>query len=208
MAYLFRAGDTDPELDYPEKAQFECMYRFPESDRERSALLGNLQFRGLRVPEELAPYRAVMIAGSRPTVFDTIDLGDSIGVSASLHDVIKRIAPDQTEFFPLEAELLDGTTRQYYFMNVLRNIRCLCWNKGNVFDHGRTPNGMRNVGLPPAWGGPFDITIKRNAHSGIHIWHEEDAGKISSWTFISGELGRALEESGATGIRLIPVKEI
>jgi hypothetical protein len=55
---------------------------------------------------------------------------------------------------------------------------------------------------------PVDVRIRRDAHSGVHIWHEEDAGKITRWIFISDELGRALEESGATDIGLIPVKEI
>jgi hypothetical protein len=207
MAYLFRVGDTDPKLDYPERALFRPKHKFPDSDTERWGLLNNIEYRGLRIPEDLAPYRAVMMAGYRSTVFDTIVLGHAMGVSAPLREVIERIALDQVEFFPLEVELLDATTQQYYFMNVLRNIECLCWNNGNVSDRGRSPNGTRVVGLP-AWGAPLDITIKRKAHSGVHIWHEKDAGKISSWIFISDEMAQAFEESSATGIRLIQVKEI
>jgi hypothetical protein len=62
--------------------------------------------------------------------------------------------------------------------------------------------------LPHFAGDPLDVRIRRDAHSGVHIWHEEDAGKTTSWIFISDELGRSLKESGATGIRLLSVKEI
>jgi hypothetical protein len=209
MAYLLWGIGPDPD-----KAGMDCITcktidRFLESERPKGDCGYNyLNFRGLRIPELLVPKKLILLPGSTP-VLDAIPFGRStFGFDSNVTAAIERIAPGHAEFIPFEVELLDGSVRNYYFMNVLRHLSCVCWNIGNVFDQGRSPNGTRLVALPPAWGDPLDIRIKRDAHSGVHIWHEEDAGKISSWTFISDELGHALEESGTTGIQLLPVKEL
>jgi hypothetical protein len=156
-----------------------------------------LTFKGLKIPELLVPKKVILLPYSTP-LLDTISFGRKLGFNRSVTALIERIAPRQTEFISFEVELLDGSIRHYYFMNVLRHLTCLCWNMGNVFDGGRSPNGTRYVVLPHFAGDPLDVRIRRDAHSGVHIWHEEDAGKITSWIFVSDELGRALEESGGS----------
>lgn len=207
MAYILDATGPDPDMAGFDGPSGETINKYPETDRESAATYCYLSFRGLRIPELLAP-KKLIIEPASTQVLDVIAFGKKIGTNNIVRDTIERIAPGQAEFIPFEVEFVDGSIKEYYFMNVLRHIACLCWNTGNVFDRGRTPNGMRNVGLPPAWGDPLDITIKRIAHSGVHIWHEEDAGKLSSWIFISYELGQALRESGATGMKLTPVKVV
>ncbi len=181
--------------------------RHQGTDRKYLGKYHDLSFRELRIPEQLVPSRLVLLPHSTLPL-DVVAYGPNFCLNTIVKSVIECIAPGQAEFIPFDIELLDGTIKQYYFMNVLQHIACLCWNMGNVIDRGRSPNGMRLVGLPPTWGDPLDVRINRDAHNGVHIWHEEDAGKISSWTFISDELGQAFKESGATGIMLTPVKEI
>jgi hypothetical protein len=206
MAYILTAIGPDPDKAGYDSITCKEIDRFPEGERPRDNY-DYLSYRGLRIPELLVPKKLVILPGSTP-VLDTISFENNIALSRPVADLVERIAPGQVEFIPFEVELLDGSIRPFCFMNVLRHLACLCWNMGNVFDRGRSPNGMRLVALPPAWGDPLDVRIRRDAHSGVHIWHEEDAGKISSWIFISDELARALEESGATGISLAPVEEI
>lgn len=207
MAYKLEAIGPDPDMAGTDGPSGKIINKYPETDRESCATYAHLSYRGLRIPELLVPKKIVIEPASGP-VLDFIEFGEKLGISQLARSTIERIAPGQAEFISFEVEFIDGLVKEYYFMNVLRRTVSLCWNKGNVFDRGRTPNGMRYVGLPPAWGDPLDITIKREAHSGAHIWHEEDAGKISSWIFISDELGQALQESGATGMNLIRVKEV
>jgi hypothetical protein len=206
MAYLLQGIGPDPAEAGADGISCEVIDRFPENERPRG-VYSDLTFKGLRVPELLVPKKLILLPDSTP-LLDTISFGCKLAFNRSVTALIERIAPSQTEFIPFEVELLDGSIKHYYFMNVLRHLACLCWNMGNVFDEGRNPNGTRDVVLPHFAGDPLDVRIRRDAHRGVHIWHEEDAGKITSWIFISDELGGALEESGATGIRLIPVKEI
>jgi len=208
MAYILTAIGPDPDKAGTDGIICKTINRFPKNEIQKNGnTYADLCFRGLKIPELLVPKKLVLLPGSTP-VLDTIDFGSKIALNHHLTALVEHIAPGQTEFIPFEVELLDGSVRSFYFMNVLQHLACLCWNMGNVFDRGRSPNGTRLVGLPPAWGDPLDVRIRSDAHSGVHIWHEEDAGKISRWMFISDELARALEESGATGIRLIAVKEI
>jgi hypothetical protein len=208
MAYILDGIGPDPDEEGQDCITCETIDRFPKNERPRG-VYNDLTFRGLRVPELLVPKKLILLPESTP-LLDTIPFGPHGPLAFNSHvtALIERIAPRQTEFISFEVELLDGSIRHYYFMNVLRHLACLCWNMGNVFDGGRSPNGTRYVVLPHFAGDPLNVRIRRDAHSGVHIWHEEDAGKITSWIFISDELGRSLEESGATGIRLIPVKEI
>jgi hypothetical protein len=203
MAYLLTI-----DLDYsPVYFKFEPEWLQGDPDNVQDQTWVLIQS-GRRVPPDRVPKSA---APNVPLeeLADVYRLnGQAWGVSRKFKAIVESLAPSDVEFIPIDIALRPGYTETFYFINVLRWIDAIIWEKSDFLIKGKS---RRNITIKLPEGqleGKPRIMLSRDKIGNAHIWHDfEGKFQFSDWVFASDALANKLRSSGITGLNLDFVEE-
>jgi hypothetical protein len=162
---------------------------------------------GKPVPPERFPVKSILRTRHKISD-DVIHVGTSKwAISEPVRRIFEQFEPKQIEYFPIDIVRPGGkpvNDKKYCHINVLNSIQAIQWDQVTFPFEVSPKNGNRrtkiNEGYFDGTNPPPPLHLNPAAYSGLHIWHEDNAGVMSKSLFMSDDVVDALRSAGVTGL--------